>query len=313
MSSIKEVANFNPEVDAAALKKAMKGLGTDEKAINNILAYRTNSQRQKIRNVFKQVTGKDLIKELKSEVSGDYERLIVGLMMSPAEYDAYCLNKAIKGAGTNEAVLIEILASRSNSQIKEIREVYKKTYNKELEDAISGDTSGSFKHILISLNNAGRSESDDVDEDMAEAEAKILLAAGEKQWGTNESAFNKIMASRSHKQLRAMFRKYYEISNKDITKSLESEFSGNTLKCMLAIVGVVRDPPSYFAHQLHKSMKGAGTDEGMLIRIVVTRSEIDMEDIKSRFQNTYNQPLSKFISGDTSGDFKKLLLAVVGN
>ena len=27
MSSIKEVANFNPEVDAAALKKAMKGLG----------------------------------------------------------------------------------------------------------------------------------------------------------------------------------------------------------------------------------------------------------------------------------------------
>ena len=46
----------------------------------------------------------DLIKELKSEVSGDYERLIVGLMMSPAEYDAHCLNKAIKGAGTNEAV-----------------------------------------------------------------------------------------------------------------------------------------------------------------------------------------------------------------
>jgi len=50
-------------------------------------------------------------------------------------------------------VLIEILASRSNDEIKAIREVYKKEYKHELEKDIAGDTSGDFKKLLIALNN----------------------------------------------------------------------------------------------------------------------------------------------------------------
>ena len=50
-------------------------------------------------------------------------------------------------------VLIEILASRTNEQIKAIREVYKKEYKSELEKAVSGDTSGDFKRLLIALTN----------------------------------------------------------------------------------------------------------------------------------------------------------------
>ena len=50
-------------------------------------------------------------------------------------------------------VLIEILASRSNNEIKAIREVYKKEYKNELEKDIEGDTSGDFRRLLIALNN----------------------------------------------------------------------------------------------------------------------------------------------------------------
>ena len=49
--------------------------------------------------------------------------------------------------------LIEILASRSNAEIKEIREIYKKNYKKVLEKELQSETSGHFRRLLVSLNN----------------------------------------------------------------------------------------------------------------------------------------------------------------
>ncbi len=48
-------------------------------------------------------------------------------MMDPIELDCFELKQAVKGAGTDEEALIEILASRSNKRIKSINETYKKS------------------------------------------------------------------------------------------------------------------------------------------------------------------------------------------
>ena len=39
-------------------------------------------------------------------------------------------------------------------------------------------------------------------------------------------------------------------------------------------VKIARNTPLYFAERLYKSMKGAGTDDKTLIRVVVSRSEV---------------------------------------
>lgn len=49
---------FDPKSDAEVLRKAMKGFGTDEKAIINVLTNRTNAQRQDIAHQFKAMYGK---------------------------------------------------------------------------------------------------------------------------------------------------------------------------------------------------------------------------------------------------------------
>ena len=60
-------------------------------------------------------------------------------------------------------------------------------FNKDLEKDIIGDTSGHFKRILVSLVQANRSDSKEVDRNKAKQDAKALLEAGEKKWGTDES------------------------------------------------------------------------------------------------------------------------------
>jgi len=59
-------------------------------------------------------------------------------------------------------------------------------------------------------------------------------------------------------------------------------------------------------------MKGLGTNEKVVVRIVVTRSEKDLGAIKREFQKLYGKSLESWISGDFSGDAKKILLALVG-
>ena len=67
------------------------------------------------------------------------------------------------------------------------------------------------------------------------------------------------------------------------------------------------DSDAYFADALYLSMKGAGTDDATLIRIIVSRSEIDLEQIKSAFRAVHSpKSLVEMVSSDTSGDYKKV-------
>ena len=79
---------------------------------------------------------------------------------------------------------------------------------------------------------------------------------------------------------------------------------------MISLVKCVRDIPGFFAETLYKSMKGLGTDDKTLIRVMVSRCEVDMVQIKLAFQKKYHKTLESFIRGDTSGDYRRILLAI---
>ncbi|XP_070981580.1 annexin A11a isoform X2 [Oncorhynchus clarkii lewisi] len=310
--SIKDYPGADPLRDVEVLRKAMKGFGTDEQAIIDLLGSRSNIQRVPMLAAFKTSYGKDLVKDLKSELSGNFEKLVLAMLKTPAQLDAYELKDAIKGAGTDEACLIEILSSRSNAEIREINMVYKTENKKSLEDAISGDTSGHFRRLLISLAQGNRDERETVDISVAKQDAQALYAAGENKVGTDESKFNAILCARSKPHLRAVFHEYQQMCGRDLEKSIDREMSGDLESGMVAVVKCIKNTPAYFAERLYKAMKGAGTKDKTLIRIMVTRSEVDMLDIRQEYVKTYGKSLYTDISGDTSGDYKKLLLKLCG-
>ena len=129
------------EKEAEALRKAMEGFGTDEDALIKTVTSHKTKERLKIRQAYEEKYNKKLLEDLKSELSGKFEDAMLALFKDPVEYDAECLYLAMKGEGTDEQTLIEIISSRPNWIIEKIKKKYREIYDKNLEEDIKGDTS----------------------------------------------------------------------------------------------------------------------------------------------------------------------------
>ncbi|KAK0418336.1 hypothetical protein QR680_013506 [Steinernema hermaphroditum] len=313
--TVRPNANFDSEIYADYLEKAMKGSGCDKDAIVRWITGISNAQRQMIRTPYKQKYGKDLVEALKKELSGPLEELIVGLMETPTKYDAAQLHKAVKGLGTTEKVLIEILCSRTNDEIGAIRNVYQQSYGRSLEKDVVGDTSGDFKRLLVSLIAGSRDQGDHVDDLKANQDARKLVQAGEKRLGTDESCFNAILVQHSLRQLDRVFVEYEKVTGHPIEEAIEKEFSGDVKKGYLALIRCIQNRPRYFAFQMNKALKRGfgigGINDNDLIRVIVSRSEIDLAIVKTEYERFFKEALVDAINRECKGPYRDALLNLV--
>uniref|UniRef100_A0A673MA32 Annexin n=1 Tax=Sinocyclocheilus rhinocerous TaxID=307959 RepID=A0A673MA32_9TELE len=306
--TVKPFAQFNAAADAGVLDKAIKAKGVDEVTIIETLVRRSNAQRQQIKTAYQQASGKPLDVALKAALKGELEEVVLSLLMTPAQYDSFLLKGAMKGMGTDEDTLVEILASRTNKEIREIKQVFKQEYKKDLEAEIKSETSGDFRNALLSLCKATRSEDKVVQEDLADKDARALYEAGEKRKGTDCGVFIDILTSRNACHLRRVFQLYSKYSKADVAKAIDLELKGDIENCLTAVGETLK--PSYLSIALHT---GSGYRGKILTRILVSRSEIDLAKIKQEYQNKFGKSLYQDIQDDTKGDYETILLALCGN
>ena len=301
-----------PQQDADTIRNAMKGFGCNEKPIVDICIHRTNAQRLEIAKAYKSAYGKDLIDDLKSELSGNLKDGIVALFTEPIEYDADELRRAMKGLGTDEDTLIEIIVSRPPEILKQIKEKFKQKYKRDLEADVKSETSGNFRKLLIELLKCNRSTNTKPDPDRCEAIAKEIYKAGEARLGTDEPVFTKYFCSLSKDELTVIANQYLELSGHTIMQAIEKEFSGDSKKTLKTIVYATLGVSEYFAYRVHNAIKGLGTKDHILIRVLVSRSEIDMPEIKEYYKQTFGKNMYEDVKNDISGEYRNLMLGIIG-
>uniref|UniRef100_A0A8C1E7F2 Annexin n=1 Tax=Cyprinus carpio carpio TaxID=630221 RepID=A0A8C1E7F2_CYPCA len=310
--TVKPDPNFNAQNDAAKLKKAIETKGVDEATIVEVIAKRSNAQRQQIKAAYQQSAGKALAADLKKALKSDFEEVVLALLMTPPEYDAFEMKRAMKGIGTNEAVLNEILGTRSNKEITALKNTYKEVYGELLEENIKSDVKGDLETTLLTLCKATRSEDSNIDDAAAKSEAKALFEAGENRIGTVCSVLIDILTNRSEAQLYKIFQYYGQLSKDSLAKDLEGELHGSFEDCLMTLVKGALNKPAYFAERLHLAMKGLGTNTDTLTRIIVSRSEIDLLKILQEYKRMYGKSLQEDILKETSGDYEKIMMTLCG-
>ena len=305
------MVDSNLEKYVTQLYKAMKGAGTDEDTLIKVSVENPLKTRLKIKSQYKLTYGSDLLDDFKSDLSGNFLELMLGLYTDIYEYDADQCHKAIEGLGTNEDTLIEIIGTRPGWMIKKVKEIYKNKYKVELEDDVKGDTSGNFRKLLISLLQCSRSENKNPDKEKCTKIAEDLYNAGEKKLGTDEQTFNKYFGTTSPSELMIVAREYHRLYGNSLMKAIESEFSGDIKKLIKTVFYANISPSEYFATRIREAVKGLGTNEKILNRVIVTRNEIDIKLIKQYYKLLYQRDMVEDIKSDTSGDYRKLLVALI--
>uniref|UniRef100_A0A183BQW8 Thioredoxin domain-containing protein n=1 Tax=Globodera pallida TaxID=36090 RepID=A0A183BQW8_GLOPA len=283
--TIRANPNFNAQGIAELLSNEINGVYCDidrEKVIQTLINC-NNAQRQEVINMFYQMYGKGLIKELKDKLRSGFDNLIMALMELPVCYDATQLRHAMKGLRTKE-VFIEIMTTRMNAHVHAIKMAYRRMFNSDLECDITRDTSGYFKRLLISL---------------CSGEVQKLCHGGVSRLGADESAFNFILSAQNFCQLRLVCAFEYEV------------ICGDICDLHLTLVKRIRNRAKYFAELIYNSLRGQSTRDTDLIRLIVTRSEIDLADIRRAYQEMYGKSLVDSIEDECSGDYKRGLVAIV--
>lgn len=291
----------------------MRGETVDEDTLIELLCHRTSLQRSQIANAFKRTYDRDLIDPVWCESSGHFGTIIAALL-TPT-YDFYAREfKETKNVGIDFDTVIEILCSASNRTICGISISYHRLFLERLEDKLLVDKSENVKQFLSMLLRANRDETMRLNIDSARKDALLMKKKGFDSWPwrNDEKVFIDILCTRNYMQIKLISLEYEKLTGHTLSNFIQRELGNDIKDGLLAILLVAHSPAKFFADRFYKALTGIAIDDKALIRLIVTRCEINMEEIMTEMEIRHGQSLKNLIKINTSGQYRKILYCLIG-
>ncbi|XP_015084268.1 annexin D3-like isoform X1 [Solanum pennellii] len=304
----------SPAEDAETLMKSFKGLGTNEKSVISVLGHRNASQRKKIRETYQQLYNRSLVDDIFSELSGDFKKAVVLWTYEPSERDARLANEALKSKKktiTQLQVIVEIACASSPDHLVAVRQTYRGLFNCSLEEDIAANVPMPVQKVLIGLVSSYRYDKELVDPSIANKESAILRETIRTKQLDSDN-FLLILSTRNVHQLRTTFECYKQNYGFSIDQDMKSCGKGLLESILKVVIWCIDSPEKHFAEVVRASIVGIGTDENSLTRAIVTRAEVDMMKVRGEYFIANKSNLDSAVIGDTSGDYMKFLMTLLG-
>ena len=287
-----------------------KSLDTKDKeeAIIKVVENSKLEKRLQICLYYSETYGKSLYSELKTKLSGHFKALAIHLFIHPITFYAKLLKKGLKSFGGDEDIILEALSFPNKEEMNQIESCFKTETGKDLIQEIEKNFSGVLKKNLINLISTPRGESHTPNPNKCEKLADLLISVGEGNWAGNDDIFKEVFIKSSGEELILIGRFYYKKTGKNMLDIIEKKITGKNKILLKEVLYNNIIPQELYAEKIYNSIKGLGTNNSLLARVLVLRHEIDMDEINEFYKDKYKKEMKDDIIGDTSGNFQKLCL-----
>ena len=284
------------------LHKAIEENNEDE--IIEIICSKSQSEIKDINNQYEIIYEAKLKEELEKILKGKLKDLIEALLQDPIEYDANEVYKAIKGFGTDDDALIEIISTRTPDRLKEVSKKYFEMRNNTMDFDIENDTSQAYGKLITNMSKGERSENPYPNiKKIKEICNELTKEIGGGK--INKDIFVKYFSELSLFELRMLYRVFEKEKDSNIIEFINEKFGSESRNLYKAFFAFLVDPYKYFAERIHL------WKDDIVIRVIVSQRDC-LDEIKTKYKGIYDKNLVDDIKENTKDGFQKALLKIVG-
>ncbi|XP_030638971.1 annexin A2-like [Chanos chanos] len=222
------------QFDAHRLRQSMEGLGTDEEGLLEVLCTRTPKQLSDITVAYNQEFGRNLEKDLISETSKDFTKLVLAILKKEElnikgvidyqliDQDVKALLGGVNVKKTDPTPWIQILTSRSPGHLSRVFTKLEGLKGEPVERTVQNNFSGDLRLGLRILVQTIQSTPMYLAQRLQNNMKKIAIVRG-------------ILVARSEEDMLCVRREYRRLTNTSLYSTIQNEFKGEMQQALLAL------------------------------------------------------------------------------